>query len=272
VTTAVRAAIAAVPKSGRLYFPRGKYKLTDELRITQPMVIAGDGPGQILEGYDTTDGGSYVVQTDTSKKAFTLVAALANYAFGQYGICGVHFEDICVQGSSGNLIVACVGVDTTINAGDFHIRGNSATRCNFRYAVNAVNFTGIAYLNNFYQTNFVLSTTGFRVARGAASDSGGQTRFYGCLFGFNTTGASLNEDTVNGDFTFSGCTIADNVVGISTNDDVTLNVVDGCNLEVNSTAGIEIVIPLCAPSQHFEQQLPVQRAKHPRHQAEHCRI
>jgi hypothetical protein len=244
-TAAIQAAIAAVPKNGRLYFPRGKYKISDELRITGPMLIVGDGPNHILEGFDTADNGSYVVQTNIAKMAFKLVAALQNYAFGQYGICGVHFQDLCIQGTdSANKIVACIGVDTTVNGGDFHIRGNSTTRCNLRYAVDTLNFTGIAYLNNFYQTNFLFGTRGVKIARGTASDSGGQTRFFGCLLEFCVDGASLNEDTVNGVFSFFGCTIGDNTgKGISTNDEVSI-VASGTNFENNTTAGIYVLTPL----------------------------
>lgn len=254
-TTAIQNAITATPKAGCLYFPRGKYKITDELQLTKPILIVGDGPGHILEGYDTTDDGSYVVQHTNSKVAFRLVAGLNNYAFGQYGACGIHFQDICVQGrSNANKIVACIAADTTVNGGDYHIRGNSTTRCTFRYATDAVNFTGIAYLNNFYQTNFVFSTTGFKIARGAAPDSGGQTRFFGCLFEFCVDGASLNEDTVNGVFSFFGCTIADNTnYGIRTNDEVSLEL-HGNNFEANTVGAIYIVIPLAksnANSAHY---------------------
>jgi hypothetical protein len=123
-----------------------------------------------------------------------------------------------------------------------------------RYAVDALNFTGICYLNNFYQTNFLFSTRGFKLARGSAPDSGGQTRFFGCLFEFCDIGASLNEDTVNGVFTFVGCTIADNTdKGISTNDEVSL-VCTGSNFEANGVAGIYVVTPLGkanANSSHF---------------------
>lgn len=254
-TAAIQAAIAAVPKAGALYFPRGKYKISDELIIAKPMLIYGEGPGQILEGYDTTDDGSYIVQVTTSKMAFKLRAALDNYAFGQYGVCGVHFEDLCVQGQNdANKIVACIGIDTSVNGGNYHVRGNSTTRCNFRYGVDAVNFTGIAYLNNFYETKFVLSTTGFKVARGAAPDSGGQTRFFGCQFSFCSTGASLNEDTVNGVFSFFGCTISDCTdKGISTNDDVAV-VLIGNNFEANTNAGLYVLTPLAkanSNSSHF---------------------
>jgi len=257
-TAAIQAAIVAVPKNGRLYFPRGKYKIVDELRITQPMLICGDGPGHILEGYDTADNGSYVVQTNTAKMAFKLVAALTNYAFGQYGVCGVHFQDLCIQGANlASKIVACIGVDTTINAGDFHIRGNSTTRCNLRYAVDCLNFTGIAYINNFYQTNFLFGTRGVKIARGTASDSGGQTRFFGCLFEFCTTAASLNEDTVNGVFSFFGCTIGDGTTGISTNDEVSLEI-HGSNFEANSNCGIYVLTPAAkanSNSSHFRNIL-----------------
>lgn len=254
VTVPLQAAVDAVSKGGRLNFPRGKYKITDNIIISKPLLLCGDGPGQILEGFDTTDTGSYIVQVTTSKMAFKLRAALANYAFSAFGICAVHFQDLCIQGvDSTHKIVACIGVDTTINAGDFHIRGNSVTRCNLRYAVDSLNFTGIAYLNNFYQTNFLLSTTGIRIARGAASDSGGQTRFFGCLLEFCTTGASLNEDTVNGEFSFFGCTIGDGVTGISTNDEVSLEL-NGNNFEANSNCGIYVLTPLAkanSNSGHF---------------------
>jgi hypothetical protein len=254
-TAAIQAAATATPNAGRLYFPRGKYKLSDEILLTRPILIVGDGPGQTFEGYDTADTGSYIVQTNTTKMGFKLVAALANYAFSAYGICGIHFQDICVQGvDTSNRIVACVGVDTTVNAGDFHIRGNSTTRCSFRYATSAIDFTGIAYLNNFYQTNFSFSGTGVLVAKGAASDSGGQTRFFGCLFEFCTNGASLNYASANGTFSFFGCTFGGNLQnGIITNDEVDLVCV-GNHFESNLNTGIYVLTPLAkanSNSTHF---------------------
>lgn len=243
-TTAIQSAITATPKGCTVFFPPGIYKITSALTVTKPMVILGAGAGQILEGYSTPDNGSYILQTNTAVMAFKLVAGLNNYAFGQYGVCGVHFQDLCIQGASAaSKIVACIGVDTSINGGDFHIRGNSVTRCNLRYAVDALNFTGIAYLNNFYQTNFLFSTRGVKIARGTASDSGGQTRFFGCLIEFCVTGASLNEDTINGVFSFFGCTIGDNTGnGISTNDEVSLEC-HGNNFENNTIAGIYVLTP-----------------------------
>lgn len=248
-TAALLAAVAATPRAGRLHFPRGRYRTSQELRILHPMQITGDGAGGPFQGFVDgsfagTDTGSQVIQTDNAKRVFVLVASQDNWAFGQWGITGVHFVDLTIQGrdANANKCVACIGVDTTVHAGDFHIRANSVTRCVLRHAVTACHFVGIGYLNNFFDTIFHLSTTGFKLSRGAASDSGGQTRFFGCTFGPCTVGASLNEDTVNGYFSFFGCTLADSQHGIKTNDDVGI-VCIGNNFEANSIAGIYVLTP-----------------------------
>ena len=242
-SVAIQSAVLATSKNNALEFPYGKFRLTDEVILNKPITIKGSSQGNILEGYDTTDNGSYVVQTNISKMAFKLVADVGNYSFGQYAVSSIHFVDICVQGvNNSSKIVACIGVDTSINGGDFHIRGNSTTRCTFRYAVDAVNLTGIAYLNNFYQTNFVFSTIGFKVSKGAASDNGGQTRFFGCLFEFNTICLSLNESSNGGLFSLFGCTIGDSTTGISTVDEVGINI-SGCNFEANTNCGIYVLTP-----------------------------
>lgn len=235
-TTAFQNCAAATPNGGTMYIPGGfKYRLTDEVRITKPMTIRGDGPGGFMNAY-TEGAGGCVVQTNAAKNAFTLVAATANYAFGQYGITDVHFKDIAICGKAGTVPLAAVGVDTSINAGDFHIRECSVDNCVFNFFQNAVDFTGIAYVITFRKSWFGFSTTGVKIAIGAASTAGGQITFESCSTGFNTTSYSLNEDTPAGDFKFLGGSMGDGSFGIKTTFGASLSC-KGVHFESNKNAG-----------------------------------
>jgi len=236
-TAAIQAAVNATSIGGNLYFPPGTYKLTSAVTINKPITVLGNGPGSAFNSL-----GSYVIQTNTAANAFTLVATLANYAFSQYGIVGVNFENICIQGPSTSSYAAKgIGVDTTVNGGEFHIRENSFTNVIIKHFTAGINFTGIAYLNKFINCQFNYNTTGLLVAKGAASDVGGQTRLFGCTFDFCTTGISWIMDGTGGALTVIGCTLADGQTGISCNDETQL-VVTGCSFEslTNSGAGAGI--------------------------------
>ena len=229
-TTAIQNAVNATPYGGTLYFPAGQYKLTNEIRLPQPITILGAGEGQPFNGIaNTATTGCYVYQSNTAKNAFTLVAGLNNYTFAQYGICGINFQNIQIIGSltlSGARAQSGIGVDTTINGGDFHIRGNSMTNCIVKFFTTGVNFVGIAYLNNFFNCIFQANDTGFSALKGSSSTQGGQTRFFGCTFDFNTKAIEWYQDTVSGaDLYISGCTIADGSYGIACNSESPLTII-----------------------------------------------
>lgn len=238
-TTAIQAAVTACAIGGTIFIPDGRYKLTSAIRLTQPITIRGNGTGSPYN-----DLGSYILQSNNAANGFTMVASLANFAFSQYGCIGVHFMDLTIQGTStASPALNGVGVDTTVNSGVFHIRDCSMTRVTIKYFTTGVNFTGIAYLNRFFDCVIARCTTGYKIAVGSSGSAGGQTRWFGCNVDLNTTGLSLNEDSPGGDFYISGCTIADGVDGIRCNDDAQLTVI-GSHFETLSGSGIYIPIPL----------------------------
>jgi len=240
-TSAIAAAVLATGYGDTLYFPAGTYKISSAIRLTKPITILGAGPNTPFTGVSgATFSGSYVYQSNTAANAFTLVAALTNYTFSQYGITGVHFRDICLTGALTNVATRAVngiGVDTSINAGNFHIRHNSITNCTIKFFTTGVNFVGIAYLNNFFDTIIQYCTTGFSATKGAASTVGGQTRLFGCTIDGCTTAISWFTDAVAGaDLYISGCTIADGSYGISTTSESPLTVI-GSHFESLTSAG-----------------------------------
>lgn len=235
VTAAVQAAVTATAPGGTLTFPWGKYKLSDEIRLPNTIRIQGVGPGAFMNTL-----GPCIKQTNVAANAFTLVAAIGNFAFGQYGIVGNVFDNINIEGpSSGTLGLTGIGVDTSINGGNFHIRENTFTNVNVRYFTTDIALVGIAYLNRWYGGVISQCVTGVQIAKGAAPTAGGQTRFYGTTFDFCTSvGLSFNEDTTGGDVACFGCTFADGQRGISTQDESQLTLSGGNHFEtLVGTAG-----------------------------------
>lgn len=233
-TAAIQNAVNACSIGGKLFFPQGKYKITAAITINKPILICGVGPGSFVN-----DLGSFVRQATPAENAFTLVATLANFAFGAYGIIDVHFRDIAIIGnSSSSYSNYGVGTDTTVNSGDYHIRECSFTNVNIRYFTAGVNFTGIAYLNDFFNCCISRCTDGLVVAKGNASDVGGQTRLFGTTLDLNTgTCIKWLVNNYSGDLSLYGCTLADSAYGIISNATSTL-FISGCSFEALSTSAI----------------------------------
>lgn len=233
-TAAIQAAVDATPTGTTIYFPAGTYAVSDEIRINKPLVVRGAGPGSFIA--DT--GGAYLKQTDNTKNGFTLVPTAGGYAFGQWGILDVHFFDLAVVGpATGNRAQYGIGVDTSVNGGDYHVRECTFNNLNIRYFNTAVNLTGICYLNDFYGSCFSYCDNGFELARGAASDTGGQTRFFGTAIDLITNDCiRWNLDTVSGDIALFGCTLADAKRGLVSNEEATITA-HGCSFEALQNAG-----------------------------------
>jgi hypothetical protein len=233
-TAAIQAAVDATPKGTTIYFPAGTYAVSDAITINKPLVVRGAGPGSFVE--DT--GGAYLKQTDNTKNGFTLVATVDGYFFGAWGILDVHFYDLAIVGPSINNRAAFgIGVDTTVNGGDYHVRECTFNNINIMYFGTAVNLTGICYLNDFYGGCFSWCNNGFELLRGAASDSGGQTRFFGTTMDLILNDCiRWNLDTVSGDIALFGCTLADAKRGLVSNEEATITA-HGCSFENLKNAG-----------------------------------
>jgi hypothetical protein len=204
------------------------------LVIDKALTIYGDGPGK---WYDSL-GGSIITQTDVTKNVFTLKASVAQYAFGQYGLNNVNFRDMAITGpSSASRTARGIGCDTTVNGGDYHIRECTFTNVEVRFCQTGVELVGICYLNDFYGGVISQCDTGFALYRGLASDSGGQTRFFGTTIDLITDAClRWNTDTTSGDLSLFGCTLADAAYGLIANEEATL-MVSGCSFENNTKTG-----------------------------------
>lgn len=227
-TAAIQAAVNATPTGTTVYFPAGTYAVSNAITINKPLVVRGSGPGSFVA--DT--GGSYLKQTDNTKNGFTLVPTVGGYAFGQWGILDVHFYDLAILGpSNANRAVFGIGVDTTVNGGNYHVRECTFNNLNIRYFGTGINLTGICYLNDFYGGCFSYNNNGFELLKGAAPDRGSQTRFFGTTFSLITNDCiRWNLDTDSGDISLFGCTLADAKRGLVINEEATVNA-HGCSFE-----------------------------------------
>jgi hypothetical protein len=253
-TAAIQAAINACPQGGGMFIPHGTYKISDALIVDKAMSIYGESPGKWIDSL----GGSIIKQTNNTKNGFTLRASLAQYAFAQPGLNNVHFADFCIQGSDGypntaNYAARGIGCDTTVNNGNYHIRECTFTNLQVTFFQTGIELIGICYLNDFYGGVISWCDTGFSLQRGAASDSGGQTRFFGTTFDLITDAClRWNLDTTSGDLSLFGCTLADAAYGLISNEEATL-MITGCSFENltkpgNLGAGIYIEIKESNPA------------------------
>lgn len=234
-TSAVQLAVNNTCNGCTLRFPNGITILNAAIQLPRPIQIQGPGNGSYINHI-----GAAVVQSNTAANAFTMVASLSNWAFSQYGILNMVFKDITIEGPSDNTLAQNgIGVDTTVNGGVFHIRNNLLENVTVKDFVAGVNYTGIAYLNDFIGGTYSRCTTGLLFAQGSSGTAGGQTRFFGVQVDFNTTGISFFEDTQGGDLSVFGSTVADGTYGIRANQYADLNI-EGSHFEslTNGNPGV----------------------------------
>lgn len=258
-TAAIQNAIDAAPFGGWVYFPSGKYIISSAITVNKPLTISGPNAGSI----QNSSNGSYVQQITISENAFTLVARTENYAFGQYGIIGITFENIAIYGNSTTKSANGIGVDTTVNGGDFHIRECVFRDVNIKWFEKAYDLKGIAYLNDWFNGSITQCTKGVVITKGAASDSGGQTRFFGLTAALNTEACvEINLDTSTGDFAFFGCTLGESGFGIKAEEEALLGVY-GCQFESNQSGGngAGIYIEIADPNPNTEAPKVISNCK-----------
>lgn len=250
-TVAFQAAFDACPPGGEILIPTGngeRYRLTDEIRVTKPVLVRGSSAGNVYADYSASSFDSFagVQQTNTSKAAFKLVASLENFAYSKTGIINVHFKDLMISGpSSVSMASAAITTDTTVNGGHYHIRHCHMDNVAIRFFTTGVDYTGVAYLNTFVNCLVYNCTTGWKIAKGMASEDGGQTRWFGCTGIACGTVVSLNEDGAAGSFAFFGCTLSDSQYGIRADEECVLTI-SGCEFESlhNSGSGAGIYIEI----------------------------
>lgn len=231
-TAAARAAVAACPAGGRVIFPL-RHKLTDDIPVDRAITICGQGAANPIAGAVTAayDVGATIIQTNTAKAHFRLVARLENYEFGQYGILGVRIESINLRGPSiASKSLAAVACDTSINGGDYHVRHNSFYNVNIVNVTRGIDLEGIAYLNAFDRVVMTWVDIGFRFARGAASDNPGQNRLTHCSVTQANYGASCGEDASAGSYSFFACTFSESKFGLRFGEECQYTI-EGCEFE-----------------------------------------
>ncbi len=243
-TNAIQNAVNNTPFGGSVFFPHGTYKISSAITVNKPMTLYGTNAGSIYN-----ENGSYIKQITTTENAFTLVARTENYAFSQYGVVGVTFDNLQILGnSSGSRSVTAIGVDTSVNSGDFHIRECVFRDVNIKWFQKAYDLEGIAYLNDWFNGAVRDCDKGVVITRGGGSDVGGQSRFFGLTAtGNNGACVELNLDASSGDFAFFGCTLSESVYGIKCEEEALLGVY-GCQFESNTSAGIYIEIAEANPN------------------------
>lgn len=257
-TVAIQAAVNACPLSGMVYFPPGRYRLTNEITLPRPVTIKGAGVGNVYGDYTSSsaDTWSGVEQTNTGAAAFKMVGSFENYAFNQPGILGMNFQDLMISGPAFPPGDALAGIttDTSFNGGDYHIRHCHITNVAIRFFKTGIDFTGIAYLNMFNNVLVYNCGTGFKIARGTSSDNGGQTRFFGCQAVTCDYGMSFNADGSAGSFALFGCTLSEGGVGLVADEECVLYVA-GCEFESNNVSGglgAGIYIPIAEANPNSE--------------------
>jgi hypothetical protein len=246
-TAAIQACITAAPEGAVIYFP-GRYQINDELVVSKCLTFMGAHPGPVYVRASYAG----LKQTVAGKACFKLQATTSMYAFGQYGIVGMRFFGLSGEGpSDASFGVGFIRCDTAINGGDFHVRENQFNGLSLRWFTTAIDLTGIAYLNTFRENSVTYCDTAVKIARGAASDVGGQTRFFGGFYGLNRVGLSLNRDSTaaGGDFGLHGVTASENTeYGVMVDEEAILYTSPDCQFESNGIAGIYTEIAEANPN------------------------
>ena len=244
-TAAIQACINAAPEGSVIYLT-GRYQINDELAVNKSLTFMGpnSGPVYVRPSY------AGLVQTNATKACFRLVATTGMYAFGQFGVVGLRFIGLSAEGPSNvSRALAFIRCDTTVNSGDFHVRECLFRDLSLRWFTTGIDLTGIAYLNNFVTNSVTYCGTAVKIARGAASDSGGQTRFFGGFYGLSDVGLSLNEDAASGSFSLHGVSVSENTqYGVRVHEEAVLFTDPGCEFESNAIAGIYCEIKEANPN------------------------
>lgn len=251
-TTPWRDMVATSPEGGVIRFRvGGRYRIDNDIVIDKPISIYGGGSG-------TYDGqlGTFIRQITPGENVFTLKARLANYLFGQYALVGCLFDSINFLGATAGAIqppanraAAAIGVDTSVNAGDYHMRENDMRNCVIQNFTRPVDLEGIVYLWDFYSVKWRYCTEAFRFKRGSAPDVGGQIRFFGCSgTQCDNWVLSFFEDTLGGSLSIFGSTISESLGGLRINEETVLTMI-GCEVEahINAGNGAGVYIPISDP-------------------------
>ncbi len=220
-TAALQRAIDRTPSGGTLVL-NDAYSISASLIIDKPMTITGDGQGFPVYTYDED---FTIRMTRAGVPAFILRANDKNFPFfqGHHGVFGIAFRNMKIIGpEKNNRTGVGIAVDPRPYQGDLHIRGLEFENITIRYFDVAIDLSGIAYLNNFYSTRLMTCNTGIRATRGKASDSGGQTRLYGCeIIACKTC---LEWDYAGGTLSLFGCTLSESEFGLKVHESAGLAV------------------------------------------------
>ena len=236
-TSAIQAAIDAASPNGSVFIPNGNYSISDSINVTGPITIFGENTGS-----QVNLAGTGIIQTNTTKSIFVLVASTDNYEWGTYAAIGVVFRDLSLSGvDNSNKASSAISCDLSVNAGDFHVRENVFSNLTIRFCDTGIDLTGTVYLNSFTSVSVMWCTTGIKIARGLASENGGQNRFTTCTLTGGTVGLSYQEDGSSGSLSLFGCTLSENAYGLKIGEDSAFFIY-GSMFENNSVTSIYVEI------------------------------
>lgn len=240
-TAGIQAAVDATPWGGEVVFsvPVAFYKVSTDIIISKPITISGYG------GSSVTSKQFPCIKAAGNNSIFKLKATLENFMFSAYGITGVHFKDIMLEGqelNSKGLYGICT--DETINSGVYHVRNNTFNNVNMRYFDTGWNIRGVCYLNSWNDCRALWCANGCLVDKVIGSSEGGsdQNRFFGCEFVLNDRNLVLSENAYAGSQTVVGCTMSEGLVGLVFGYNTTMEF-SGNQIEKNLYSGISITIP-----------------------------
>lgn len=245
-TAACQRAIDSAPEGGQVFFLE-PYRITDYLTVNKPLNLIGCGSSS---DYNTVIRPGLYQTVATTKGIFKLVARVANYAFGSYGIIGVTIDGVYAQGPSvGSMGHSFVTADTTVNGGDYHVRSVTLKNNVTRFFDNSVDLTGIVYMLNLFNNEVTSSNCPLRILQGGASVVGGQIRVYGDKYTLNSSGPKMFTDTFGGDASFYGMTVGDGLgYGLTFNEECRIYTDPSCHFEKNASGGIYVEITQANPA------------------------
>lgn len=237
----IQRAIDATPFGGEIVFPQPPvhYKITKSLIIDKAITIRG------LVSSVTTNFNSPMIKSVGSISVFILKPNLNGYMFGSYGLTGVNFRDLYLEGPGlNNNSLAGISTDNTVNNGVYHIRGCSFTNVEMRYFDRGWDIAGVCYLNNWFNCRALWCGRGCVVDKvpGATEGASDQNRWFGCEFVLCQRGLCVSELGYSGSNALFGCTLSEGVIGLVCGYNVTLGVY-GCQIENNSFHGVNISWP-----------------------------
>lgn len=238
---AAQKALLAAGRGGNVIFSKApvNYLVTETIYIDNPVTIKG------MSGSPTNNDTIADIKAKGAVEVFKIRANLDGYMFGYYGMSGVHFENLMLEGQAVDArSKAGICTDNTVNAGVYHIRGCSFTNVQMRYFQRGWNLAGVCYLNEWFNCRALWCDRGCNVDKvpGATEGASDQNNWFGCEFVLCGYGAVVSELGHAGSNSFHGCTFSEGNVGVLSGYNTILSLFGG-QIENNKLFGVNVTIP-----------------------------